>query len=105
MKKTLLTISLLLLILTLVYTFVLRSNRETILLKQSNDVIEKVDDFKSKKGHLPLSLEDIGIKETVEGPIFYTRLDSLNYAVYFGTSLGESKIYYSDSKKWENRLR
>jgi hypothetical protein len=32
-------------------------------------------------------------------------MDSANYIVYFGTSLGESMVYYSDTKEWDYRLR
>jgi hypothetical protein len=41
----------------------------------------------------------------MEGPLFYEKRDSVNYMVYFGTSLGESMIYYSDTKEWDYRLR
>lgn len=33
------------------------------------------------------------------------KMDSLHYTLSFGAKLGESKIYYSDSKKWEGRNR
>jgi hypothetical protein len=103
MKKKLLTILSLLITFVLIYIFFLRSNGEIVLLEKGNTVIEKIENFKSRNGYLPSNLLDI--KETEEGPIFYERKDSLNYIVYFGTSLGESMIYYSDSKKWEDRLR
>lgn len=75
------------------------------LIKQGDELVLKIEGFKAEKGYLPNSLEDIGIKETLEGPLFYVKWDSINYMVYFGTSLGESMIYYSDTKEWDYRLR
>jgi hypothetical protein len=74
-------------------------------IKQGDELIVKIEEFKAEKGYLPDSLEDIGIKETLEGPLFYEKKDSIHYMVWFGTSLGESMIYYSDTKEWDYRLR
>lgn len=103
MKKKLLIIFFF--FLAFIFTLCFSDQEEVTLLMKGDDIIKRINDFKSKKGYLPLSLEDIGVKDTEEGPIFYELLDSLNYSVHFGTSLGESKIYYSDSQKWEDRLR
>ena len=41
-----------------------------------------------------------------DGALFcYEKVDSLNYIVWFGTTLGEGIYYYSDTKQWEDRLR
>lgn len=56
-----------------------------------------------QNGYLPNSLKDIGIKEKdgSDPPLYYQKAKnaSYEYSVSFGTSLGESKIYYSDSKE------
>jgi hypothetical protein len=70
-----------------------------------NGIIVKIELFKKKNGKLPDQLSDLGIKETEQGPIYYEKRDSINYTVSFGTSMGESMIYYSDSKKWEELYR
>ena len=46
-------------------------------------------------------MEELGIKEE-EGvdALYYQKRDSNNYILWFGTTLGESVIYYSDSKTW-----
>ena len=80
-------------------------NSEKKLIKQGDELVSKIEEYKEQKGYLPNSIEDVGIKETMEGPLFYVRMDSVNYMVYFGTSLGESMIYYSDTKEWDYRLR
>jgi hypothetical protein len=80
-------------------------NSEKKLIEQGNDLVEKIEIFKTNIGRLPADLEELGINETLEGPLFYNKLDSANYMVWFGTSLGESMIYYSDTKEWDYRLR
>jgi len=80
-------------------------SREERLTKAGNEVIKKIEHYRQMNGTLPKSLSDIGIKEKEEGPIYYEKRDSINYTVWFGTSIGESKIYYSDSNRWEQHLR
>jgi hypothetical protein len=87
------------------YFFYLRDNDEGKLMKQGNELVEKIEAYKSENGKLPDNLEDMGLEEKEEGPLYYQKWDSLNYLVYFGTSLGESMIYYSDKKEWDYRLR
>jgi hypothetical protein len=95
-----------------------------------NLIIEKVENFKKVSGYPPnrlyIGLEsdflDIQIDSSsvseyeiaeagtsvleINGEVFcYQRLDSINYMVWFGTTLGEGIYYYSDTKKWEDRLR
>jgi hypothetical protein len=81
------------------------NDRERRLIKKGNDLVNKVELYKKNKGKLPASLSDLGIKETEEGPLYYQKRDSLGYKIWFGTSLGESETYYSDSKKWEDHQR
>ncbi|MBK8485174.1 MAG: hypothetical protein IPO86_05425 [Saprospiraceae bacterium] len=76
-------------------------------MQQGNEFIEKIEKYKKDNNKLPTSLSAIGIaiKNESDPPIYYERKDSIHYTVSFGTTLGESKIYYSDSKKWEDRYR
>lgn len=88
--------------------FYLRTARENRLMKEGNMIVKKIEHFQEKNNRLPNSLNEIGIKER-EGvdALYYSKQDSLsnNYMIWFSTSLGESKTYFSDSKKWENRYR
>ena len=69
-------------------------------MSDGNEVAKRIDAFYTKNGRLPLSLQEVGIKEQLEGPIFYQMTDSVDYELWFGTSLGESKVYDSKSRKW-----
>jgi type II secretory pathway pseudopilin PulG len=84
-----------------------KGSRENTLMQQGNEFVGKIEQYKKDNNRLPVSLSDIGItvKSESEPPIYYEKRDSIHYTVSFGTTLGESKIYYSDSKKWEDRYR
>lgn len=81
------------------------NRREDSLIKQGQVVIDKVEKYKTTNGYYPNALDDVGIKSTEEGPLFYERKDSFGYILYFGTSLGESKVYYPDTRTWEVGFR
>jgi len=83
------------------------NSRESRLKKQGNEIVKKIEYYKEKNNRLPNSLSEIGIQVIDESnpPLYYDKRDSINYTVSFGTSLGESMFYYSDSKKWEDRYR
>ena len=70
-------------------------------IKAGNEIIGKIEDFRKEKGRLPVSLSEIGIEEKEEGPIYYDRKSETRYILWFGTSLGESVTYDSETKKWE----
>lgn len=78
-------------------------DRNAELTKQGNELVAKVEAYKKRTDSLPSSLKALGINETEEGPLYYQRKDSINFIIWFGTSLGKSKIYYSNSKKWEDK--
>ena len=88
--------------------FYLKDERENRLVKKGNAIIEQIESYKKANGMLPNSLLDVGITED-EGAdaIYYSIQNSSkkNYMIWFGTSLGESKTYYSDNKKWEDFYR
>ncbi len=75
--------------------------RNGALVKQGNEVVHKVESFKKTNGRLPNSLSEIGIEEKEEGPIYYDKKSDTRYIVWFGTILGESITYDSDTQKWE----
>ncbi len=80
--------------------------RERRLMKEGNEIISDVENYKIKKGTLPSSASGIG-REEGDGyhNAYYQKLDSLHYIVAFGVDFDESAIYYSDSKKWETKFR
>jgi hypothetical protein len=107
MKKVLLIFGIIFIIFCS-YLFYLKNYRDSRLINEGNEIVIKVEDYRSKYNRLPSSLNEIGIveKEGVNA-LYYSIKDSLseNYIIWFGTSLGESKIYYSDTKQWENGYR
>ncbi|CAM3049813.1 hypothetical protein DRF59_16290 [Chryseobacterium flavum] len=76
-------------------------------IKKANQIINKIENYRKLKHVIPNNLNAIGVKETEEGPVYYKKVDSLNYMVWVQaeSSIGESKIYYSDTQKWENGFR
>jgi hypothetical protein len=63
-------------------------------------IIQKIEFYRMIKGKLPDSLDDIGEDPQADGPIYYSKIDSVNYEIWFGTTLGESCVYRSETKKW-----
>jgi hypothetical protein len=43
----------------------------------------------------------IGIEEKEEGPIYYRKESETKFVLWFGTILGESVTYNSDTKEWK----
>lgn len=81
--------------------------------KVGNTIVERIEEYRAANDSLPDSLVGIGLDESIritidgkDGALFcYEKVDSLNYIVWFGTTLGEGIYYYSDTKQWEDRLR
>ena len=86
-------------------SYFMRDTKADNLIRQGNELVKKIETYKKENGRLPNSMSDVGIDEKEDSPLHYEKKDSVNYIISFGTSLGESKIYYSDSKKWEEFYR
>ncbi|HXG84427.1 MAG TPA: hypothetical protein VNI84_10400 [Pyrinomonadaceae bacterium] len=50
---------------------------------------------------MPDSLNEIGIEEKEEGPIYYEKESESRYVLWFGKQLGESATFDSDTKEWK----
>jgi uncharacterized protein YxeA len=108
MKKILLiTLSIfLLLVVALSIIWFLGYRGERNMIQHGNQLVEKVEKYKETHKKLPQDLKDIGVDYKTEDSLFYYSIrDSKNYMIWYGTELGESKTYYSDSKKWEDFQR
>jgi len=70
-------------------------------LEQGKVIIAKIEKFKSEKGRLPKGLVEIGVDETEDGQIYYEKKSESRYILWFGTTLGESVTYDSETGKWE----
>lgn len=71
------------------------------LVKQGEEIIQKVEKFRQKYNKLPDDLSELGKNELpYPDQLDYTKWDSLTYTVSFQIALGESWAYHSDTKKW-----
>jgi hypothetical protein len=70
------------------------------LRKKADGVIECVENFRMKNKRLPHSLSELDIFVDESGPIYYLKVDSTGYLVWFGACLGESVVYSSSIKSW-----
>jgi hypothetical protein len=66
-------------------------------------VVRKIEAFKTAKGRLPEDLPEIGItvQSLSEPPVYYRKDSPDHYIVWYGLSLGKSMTYDSVTKKWE----
>ena len=63
-------------------------------------MVAKVEEFRKAERRLPNSLNEIGIIESENGPIYYRKEDETKYIIWFGKEVGESVTYDSDTKQW-----
>ena len=98
MKRVIIIVIVLVAALMTLYIY-LRGARDRRLMHRGGEIVVKIEEFRSQKKRLPNSLRDFGIVD--ESELFYTKWDSVNYFLWYGTNLGESMTYYSDSKGWE----
>ena len=66
-------------------------------------LVAQVEYFRSTKGRLPSDTTEMGIKQTLDGPLFYEKKDDDSYIVYYGLQLGKSMVYDSKTRAWEAR--
>lgn len=69
--------------------------------RQAEELIIKVEAFRTSKGYLPDSLAQLGLREIEEGPVYYRRETDTSFTVWYGRELGESRTYHSASQSWE----
>lgn len=54
-------------------------DRSEKLSSQGNDIVRLIDEYRISNGNLPSSLEELGKDQTLNGPVFYEKRDSVNY--------------------------
>ena len=69
-------------------------------LRTGKIVVSRVEAYRNSYGSLPDSLGAVGMNE-LDLNVYYQKIDSRNYIVWFGTTLGESMTYHSDLRKWQ----
>jgi hypothetical protein len=70
--------------------------------KIADEIIKKVEKYRQQNGRLPDNLKELGMEETIEGPVFYEKKDNNRYIVWYGTTLGESMTYDSKDGRWHD---
>ena len=105
-KYKLLVIGILMLFISFIF-FLPIGGKEKRLIKAGNELAEKIENYKAAYGKLPNRLEDIGVATQMDGidTLFYTKQCDFHYTISFGNGLGESIIFFSESKQWKDGPR
>jgi len=69
-------------------------------IRQGNHLIVQIESYRRTMGRLPSDLSDIGQSASESGPLYYKRCNDTKYILWFGTTLGESMTYDSQSRLW-----
>ncbi len=65
-------------------------------------LIQKVEKYKSENGELPETVLDLGLESNMDNPAFYVKTSDTTYIVYYSIAgVGNSKVYYSETKQWK----
>ncbi len=81
--------------------FRIRECHEYEEYEKAIEIIQKIENYKTCHKKLPDSLDDIGEKERMEGPIYYERISDEKYLVWFACYMFDSDcVYSSDTKEW-----
>ena len=75
-------------------------SREAKLTREGNALAKEIENYKKQNHRYPRSLTEIGIEVKQEGPLYYELRDSSYFVIYFGTALGESRVYHSKINEW-----
>jgi hypothetical protein len=70
--------------------------------KIGEEVYLKIVQYQKTNGHLPDNLNDIGVEEKMEGPIYYQKQTDSTFQIYYGGELGESIVFDPLTKKWKS---
>ena len=62
----------------------------------------KIIHYKNANGHLPDNLNEIGVEEKMEGPIYYSKKTDSTFIIYYGGKLGVSIVYDPKTGKWKS---
>ena len=69
-------------------------------IREGNALVGKVEAYRRGHHRLPASLEEAGISEPDSSRLFYEKCNDGRYVVWFGTSLGKSMSYSSETGNW-----
>lgn len=70
--------------------------------KKGMKLIIQIEKYKKLNNHLPNSISDLDILESMDEGPYYEKEDSINYIVFFNIGFDNTKKYYSRTKQWED---
>jgi hypothetical protein len=91
--------SLFLAVAALVFTIIISGCWGPSKREAGNIAISKIEEFGKVKGRLPYSLSEAGARDDESCPC-YCKTGDGSYLVWYGTKLGESDTYDSETRKW-----
>jgi hypothetical protein len=71
-------------------------------IHQGNGLVLNIEKFRREQGRLPGSVEELAITDADTLRLFYAKCSESRYIVWFGTTLGESMTYTSETRRWHD---
>ena len=69
-------------------------------IREGNRLISEIEAFDRNHGRLPSELSEVSSSAAERKRLLYERCSETHYIVWFGTTLGESMTYDSNSRNW-----
>ncbi len=76
--------------------------RQQGLREETAYMVQRIDSFTSKMQRLPEDLSELGYQLDESGPLYYERIDSVSYRIWYSQSLGESAVWDSRTRRWQD---
>ena len=94
----------------LLYFMSIKFFYKSLAIKNGNHIVNSIEKYRTEKGHLPDSFNDInlvtddfwgGMATKRKGiKYYYEKMSDSDYKVYFDYNLGDSITYMSETKDW-----
>ncbi|MFN8309779.1 MAG: hypothetical protein U0T73_07440 [Chitinophagales bacterium] len=68
--------------------------------KHAELIIQRVEAYRHENGKLPENVTEVGMDDHQDHLSFYIKKNEYEYEIWYGLSLGTSRIYNSKTKKW-----
>lgn len=64
----------------------------------AQELVTRVEDYKQENKKLPVSVEELGLEDVENTMAFNEKTSDSTYIIWYGTSLGSSLVYRSETK-------
>lgn len=68
--------------------------------KYAEFLIDKIEQYRTINDSIPNNLRDMGIEVNESDKAYFHKISRDTYTIWYGTTLGDSNIYYSSTKSW-----